>query len=157
EEALALRFAERHAGELRYVAKWGRWFRWSGSKWEEEDTLYTFDLARALCREESARINKGAKTVASAKTRAAVVSLAREDRRIAAVVGQWDADPWLLNTPSGLVDLRTGEMRDHRPEDYMTKSTAVAPGGDCPTWLRFLDRVTAGDEELQAYLQRALG
>jgi hypothetical protein len=27
DEALALRFAERHAGELRYVAAWGRWCR----------------------------------------------------------------------------------------------------------------------------------
>src|SRR4029453_17977516 len=34
-----------------------------------------------------------AKRVASAKTRAAVVSLAAEDRCLAATVEQWDADP----------------------------------------------------------------
>lgn len=159
DEALALRYADRHADGLRYVAKWGKWFRWIGHKWEDEDTLYAFDLARALCREESARANKSvtAKTVASAKTRAAVVSLAREDRRIAAVVGQWDVDPWLLNTPGGTINLRTGITHKHRPEDYITKSTAVTPGGDCPQWMQFLDRVTGGDSELQAYLQRAFG
>ncbi len=27
DEALALRFAERHADDLRYVAAWGRWLR----------------------------------------------------------------------------------------------------------------------------------
>src|SRR6185312_10917527 len=112
--------------------KWGKWFRWIGHKWEDEDTLYAFDLARALCREESARANKAGRAIASAKTRAAVVSLAREDRRIAAVVGQWDADPWLLNTPGGTINLRTGITHKHRPEDYITKSTAVTPGGDCP-------------------------
>src|SRR5262249_545212 len=137
----------------------GKWLRWTGHKWEEEDTLYSFDLARALCREESARCNMAptAKALASAKTRAAVVSLAREDRRLAATVDQWDTDLWLLNTPEGVIDLRTGNMREHRPEDYITKVTAVAPGGECPLWLQFLDTITASDQELQAYLQRALG
>ena len=35
--------------------------------------------------------------------------------------------------------------------------TAVAPGGECPLWHAFLDRVTAGDEALQQYLQRVCG
>src|SRR5262249_28324913 len=95
--------------------------------------------------------------LASAKTRAAVVSMAREDRRIAATIDQWDTDLWLLNTPGGVVDLRTGTLRAHRPEDYMTRITAVAPGGDCPMFLSFLDTITTGDKELQAYLQRAFG
>jgi putative DNA primase/helicase len=158
DEALALRFADRHANTLRYVAAWGRWYMWTGRKWEEEKTLYAYDLARALCREESARCNtKAAKTLASAKTRAAVVSLVREDRRIAATVEQWDADPWLLNTPGGTVDLRTGRLRKHRLDDYCTKSTAVTPDGDCPMWMKFLATVTAGDGDLQAYLQRMFG
>ena len=41
-------------------------------------------------------------------------SLARADRRLAATVDQWDADPWLLNTPDGVVDLKTGGCRPHR-------------------------------------------
>src|SRR5262249_46623328 len=45
EEALALLFAERHAHELRFVAAWGKWFRWNGHKWEDEKTLRAFDLA----------------------------------------------------------------------------------------------------------------
>ena len=39
----------------------------------------------------------------------------------------------------------------------MTKITAVAPGGSCPLWLTFLDRVTGGDRDLQTYLQRLAG
>ena len=35
---------------------------------------------------------------------------AKADRRHAATVDQWDADPWLLNTPGGVVDLRTGKI-----------------------------------------------
>jgi putative DNA primase/helicase len=102
---------------------------------------------------------KGAKAreIASARTGAAVERLAKTDRRLAATKDQWDADPWLLNTPGGVVDLHTGQMRAHRPEDYMTKQTAVSPGGDCPQWKKFMSEVTAGDVELQSYLQRGSG
>jgi putative DNA primase/helicase len=39
----------------------------------------------------------------------------------------------------------------------LTKITAAGPGGDCPQWLQFLDRVTGGDSELRAFLQRMIG
>ena len=39
----------------------------------------------------------------------------------------------------------------------MTKITAIAPGADCPLWLKFLTRITDGDVELQAFLQRVAG
>ena len=37
---------------------------------------------------------------------------------------------WLLNTPGGVVDLRTGETRPHEPEYFMTKMAAAAPSGN---------------------------
>jgi hypothetical protein len=56
------------------------------------------------------------------------------------------------------INLRTGEEYAPRREDYCTKIAAVAPAHiDTPTWLGFLDKVTAGDIELQAYLQRMAG
>jgi len=48
-------------------------------------------------------------------------------------------------------------MHKHRAADYLTCMTAVAPEGDCPLWRAFLDRTTAGDTELQAYVQRLCG
>src|SRR5262245_37985025 len=120
EEAIALDFAARHADSLRYVAKWGKWFVWDGACWREDTKRRVFTLARALCRETARSANKGGKTIASAKTRAAVVALAGEDSRLVATVDQWDTDPWLLNTPGGVLDLRTGIMREHRATDYMT-------------------------------------
>lgn len=159
EEALALDFAQRHADDLRYVAQWGKWYRWDGTRWREDKTRKVFDLSRALCREAAARTNKSGhgKAIASAKTRAAVVSLASEDRRLAATVEQWDADPWLLNTPGGIVDLSTGHVRAATPDDYMTMITAVAPSGDCPLWHAFLNTVTGNDADLKKFLQVASG
>jgi putative DNA primase/helicase len=159
DEALALRFTERHANRLRYVVGWGRWMIAEADCWRPDETMLAFDLARAICREASAECNDAriAPAIASAKTVAAVERLAKADRRHAATVGQWDADPWLLNTPAGIIDLRTGETRARRPDDYVTKVTAVTPDGDCPLWKRFLAKVTNGDAELQSFLQRMAG
>ena len=125
EDNLALAFAEGHAGNLRYVAAWGRWLTWDETRWILDDTLHTYDRVRGLCREVSAK--------ASAQLVAAVERLARSDRRIAATADQWDAGPWLLNTPGGVIDLQTGSLCPHTPSDYMTKITTVAPDGNCPT------------------------
>jgi len=157
DEDLALRFANRHA-DIRYVAEWGKWLSWDGKRWNFDTTLAIFDHARFLCREAAAKCNtKGKKIIASAKTVAAIVTLARADRRLAATTEQWDADPWLLNTPDGVVDLHTGRIRPAQQRDYMTKVTAVGPHGECTKWKMFLDQIMGGDEALIAYLQRVFG
>src|SRR6266404_6097244 len=159
DEALALRFAALHAADLRYVAAASKWFNYTGKQWRADDTLYAFDLARMVCRKASAECNKAkvASVLASAKTVAAVERLAKSDRKLAATMDQWDCDPMILNTPDGVVDLVTGKIREHRADDYLTRMTAVGPGGKCPTWLQFLKRVTADDSELQSFLQRVAG
>jgi putative DNA primase/helicase len=161
DEALALRFAAQNADKLRFVNELGHWFQWSGRHWKEDRTLVAFDAVRALCREAARRANKlkerGAEKIASRKTVAAVACLARADRRLAATAAQWDADPWLLNTPGGMVDLKTSELRPHRLEDYCTKMTAVAPGGECPRWLATLSYIFGGNAEIVSFLQRWAG
>ncbi len=161
EDELALRFSRQHADSLRYTARWGRWHRWDGSSWREDLTLDVFDKVRMVCRAASAELEDKDKALRArlncAATIAAVERLARSDRRHAAIAEQWDRDPWLLNTPAGIVDLKTGAASSNCPEAYMTKITAARPEGECPLWLRFLDRVTAGEPELQGFLQRMVG
>jgi putative DNA primase/helicase len=152
-------FVKQHAHELRYVAQWGQWMKYDGQCWREEKTLLVFDLIRNLCKELARESNNKSdiKTIKSAKTIAAVERIAKADRRIAATTEQWDADPWLLNTPDGVVDLRTGKVRPHRPDDYMTRMTLVGAQGECPMWEAHLNLIMNGDAELVAYLQRAFG
>jgi putative DNA primase/helicase len=159
DDALALRFTELHGNNLRYTAALGRWNRFDGTCWKPDETLHVFDLARDVCRQAAASRRKTpiAIRLASSQTVYAVERLARVDRRHAATVAQWDADPWLLNTPGGVVDLRTGKLRPARRGDYMTKITAVAPGGESPLWLSFLERITARDHEQQRFMQRICG
>ncbi len=158
EDALALKFSGQHS-DLRYTADWGRWSVWDGRRWKQDQTLDVFDLARTVCRTASvACTDEHLKLrIASSGTVYAVERLARADRRHAATIEQWDADPWLLNTPNGVVDLRSGAVRPASPADYLTKMTAVAPGGECRLWQSFLSRITGGDEELQRFLQRMAG
>ncbi|MBY4834297.1 phage/plasmid primase, P4 family [Burkholderia dolosa] len=159
EDALALAFTRRYHRDWRYVAGWGRWLVWDGHRWRTEDTLAATDLIRSVCRQTAVRADnpKVAAKLASSGTVSGVERLARADRRHAATTDEWDADPWLLNTPGGVVDLRTGRKRSHERADRMTKITTATPGGDCPTWWQFIDEVTGGDKELQAYLQRMVG
>lgn len=159
DEALALRFAARHADKLRYVATSSRWFIYSGKQWKADETLHAFDMVRFICREASIECNnrKVAGNLASAKTVASVERLSKADRRMAATMDQWDVDPMLLNTPDGVVELSSGQIRKHCASDFLTRMTAVAPGGNCPVWLNFLKRVTAGDDDLQRFLQRKAG
>jgi D5 N terminal like len=130
EDALALRFSEAHAHELRYVAAWGQWCAWTGTHWEHEKTLRVYDLARKICRAAAEQCRKPAvsSTLRKARTVGAIEMLVRSDRRQAATTNQWDANQWILNTPGGTVDLKTGKTRPHRADEYCTKITAVAPG-----------------------------
>jgi putative DNA primase/helicase len=159
EDALALAFTRRYHRDWRYVAPWGRWLVWDGRRWRHEETLAATDLIRSVCRQMAVRaVNpKVAAKLATSGTVGGVERLARSDRRHAATTDEWDADPWRLNTPGGVVDLETGRMRPHERADRMTKITTATPRGDCPTWRQFIDEVTGGDAELQAYLQRMVG
>lgn len=160
EDALALAFTRRHRDDLRYVHEWGRWLRWDGKRWATERTLAVYDLARALTREvcliqRSPRIRA---KVQGASTVAAIVTLARADRAHARVTEDFDLDPWLLNTPAGTLELRTGELRPHRREDGITKVTPVPPTTEAPKlWLACLNTWTQCDPELTAFLQRLAG
>lgn len=159
DDALALTFTEQYRSALRYTAAWGQWSYCDGSRWKRDATRYAFDLARGVCRSAAATCQKPqiAMRIASAGTVGAVDRLAQADRLHVATVDQWDADPWLLNTPAGVIDLRAGTLRPAHREDYMTKITGGGPGGDCPRWREFLSRITDGNAELQHFMQRMCG
>ncbi len=159
DDALAISFTRRYHHDWRYVAAWGKWLMWDGQRWRTEDTLAATDLIRHVCRHAALRADnpRVASKLAGASTVGSVERLARADRRHAGTTDEWDADIWLLNTPGGVVDLRTGRMRPHDRNDRMTKITTATPKGDCPTWRQFLDEVTGGDKDLQIYLQRMVG
>jgi putative DNA primase/helicase len=89
----------------------------------------------------------------------AMLDLARSEPGIPILPEDLDRDPWLFNCLNGTLELRTGQLREHRREDYLTKLAPVEyhPDAQCPRWLTFLDRIMAGNQALVDYLQRAVG
>jgi putative DNA primase/helicase len=89
----------------------------------------------------------------------AMVNLAATEPEIAIKPNVLDCDPLLFNVLNGTLDLRTGTLRDHDPEDFITKLAPVefGPEATCPRWGGFLDRIFGGDEELIQFVQRAVG
>jgi putative DNA primase/helicase len=162
EDQLALRFSERHAHDLRYVAIRNQWYKWNGIRWAPESTLLAFDLARASCRDDARDYGNGKppNKLYTARSVAAVERLASADRRQAAALDQFDTNTWLITTTDQTYDLHTGVGRSPDPADYITKTTAcpcAPPGTKHPLWTAFLKKITAGEPALQTFLQRYYG
>lgn len=159
DDSLALAFTARYAEDWRYCSVWGKWLVWTGTHWRSDDTLLVHHLIRNICRESAVTVEShriAAKLLASS-TVGGVDRLARTDRRHASTSDEWDADIYMLNTPGGIVNLRTGHLRSHDRSERMTKIAQATPRSECPRWLAFLDDITAKDMALQKYLQRVAG
>jgi putative DNA primase/helicase len=88
-----------------------------------------------------------------------MVEQAKHLKGIPINLGQLDSNQYLFNVDNGTIDLRTGELLSHRKEDLITVMVPVIydKTAICPKWLKFLDRATSGNKELQSYLQRGVG
>lgn len=164
----AERLIHRHGRNLRYCWLWAKWLVWDGRRWVKDDSGEVYRLAK----ETVASIYREAAAAPDDETRKALaqhavrsesgarikemVDLARSD--VPVMPEELDADPWVLNTPNGTVDLRTGEISEHRREDLITKiaPTPYDPNAVAPTWEAFLERVLPS-VELRGFVQRAAG
>lgn len=87
--------------------------------------------------------------------KAVAMKLAAKNHKVAA---DFNADPLMLGTPGGVVDLRTGKMRDGRREDYISRAAKVSPTNETPQqWLDFLNRIFPDSPEVVEFLQRLAG
>jgi putative DNA primase/helicase len=156
EDGVALAFAAAHAGRVVFDHTERRWAEWDGSRWRRDGKERVFDGVRAYVRRIRESVDEAPRSLARMGFAAAVERGVRADQRIAVEHDVWDADPWALGVPGGVVDLRTGTLRAGRPEQYISRQTSVAPTErvDCPRWLQFMDEVTAGDAELTRFLRQ---
>jgi hypothetical protein len=59
-----------------------------------------------------------------------------------ASASDFDQDPWMLNTENGTVDLRTGTLRPHRPQDLLSKMIPLSyQHAECPQFMAFLSQI----------------
>jgi len=166
-EALALLFKDRY----RWAAHRGSWMAWRSDVWQPVTEQQTATEAAEELRREYARL-LGICTDKDEVHR--LTGLVNESCMYARVQGAlsflkgwsgfhtdpelWDADAWILNVRNGVVDLRTGELRSHSPNDLCTKQASVdfhpsAPGG---AWQAHLDRCLPS-ANIRRQVQRDLG
>ncbi|MCL4748260.1 MAG: hypothetical protein KJZ83_23050, partial [Burkholderiaceae bacterium] len=161
DDYLALAFVKRYGIGYRWTPGMD-WMRNADTHWTRDDHLTRYNVARMICRDASnIAPKKGTerKRLASAKTVAAVLAMAQSDPAIVVPSDAWDADPMLLNTPAGVVDLATGQMRSRSQHDHFTQVTSTAPSTTmrAPNWLRFISEVFSYDADVIAFVQRVLG
>jgi len=160
DDTLATEFSRQHSDNLKYVAKWGKWFLWNGQVWHEEDTLHAFDLARKICREIASQSQPSHRKnyLSSSAVVANVERMAKADRAHAMEHNKWDTDLWVINTPNQLISLKENKLTPHQKTKFITKVTSAShTNAECPNWKRFLNDITGGDQEMQTYLQRVAG
>ena len=162
---MAERLAEAYEGRLIHVHGLG-WHYWDGARWAQDDmgtaSRAVLDVIKTALHEAIDDDNKvlamDARRCESDAGIRGTLAIAASLLPFAATVRELDADPYLLNTISGTVDLRSMELRPHRPEDRITKVTRARFNPDTPAtkWDRFLEQVLP-DIEVREFLQRTIG
>jgi putative DNA primase/helicase len=183
----AERLIAAHGQDLRWVAGWAQWIRWDDVErvWVVDDAqiarLWAQGVARGIRLEAQAAEVAASEEVDNDK-RKILEQLAKKlhrwceaseaSPRIAAAmreaqcrpgvsigVDELDADPHLFVASNAAIELRTGQIREARREDLVTRRSSVAHqfNATCPRWKAWLQWAMCGDEELVSYLQRAVG
>lgn len=163
DDGNALTFIHTYGHVLRYNPDRGRWLHWDGHawQWQSSDGGQARELAKKVARQlpddEGWKAHK--KKTLSAKGITDLLIQARTDHRITVTIDDLDAQPWELNTPGGIIDLRTGHLIPSDPAKLHTRITKCAPDFDADTtlWDQFLQTTFPGDGDLIGYMQRLVG
>jgi P4 family phage/plasmid primase-like protien len=137
--------------------KWAKglgWMQWTGKVWLEASDASVLEAIRQwameqfqLVLEEQRRdtsrnlqaLMDGWRGVLSASKLSNLMKLARG--RLEVQAADFDADPDLLNCPNGVVDLRTGVLTPHDPDQLMTRMAGAdfVKAACHPDWTKALE------------------
>lgn len=171
----AQRFVDLFGDKVRYCYTDKRWLWYDGRKWCTDMTGTVKRLAdkAVACMAAEAKVyaqldadegtdmakafEKHMKSCRSNKSKNAMLSEVMH--HVPVLPAQMDRFKTVLNTPGGVIDLRSGGISPHDPMTYLTKMTAVeySENADCPRWLAFLDDIFRKDKDLIRYVQKAVG
>lgn len=165
---IAYRLAASHAHRLMHVYGLG-WHHYDGKRWAQDNRgeakravvdVLRNALNEAMALEASKRdmLISDVRKCETANGLAGVLDLAAALVPFAHTVTDLDRDPYLLNTATGTLDLRSGEHRGHDQADRCTKVTRAGydPAARSQQWESFLATVLPF-EDVRCYLQRLVG
>jgi putative DNA primase/helicase len=165
----AERFVDLFGYWVKYSYEWEEWLVWDGRRWainaEAEvmmlahatvRSIYS-EAARAMSLDERRAITKHA--IAS-EAQSKVENMLNSAKPYLAIrADQLDQNPMFLNVLNGMIDLGTGTLLAHDPNLLITRLINVnyEPHAKFTEWEKFLNLVTGGDQDLQSFLQLAVG
>ena len=160
---MAYRLAHAYRDRLLHVHNIG-WHYWDGTRWTQDDIgaakRAVLDVLRTALADSIGKkeLQRDIRKCESDSGVNGVLGIAAALKPFAATVRDLDADPYLLNTANGTLDLRTMKQHPHDPADRITKVTRAAYDPDAAgvSWTAFLQRVLP-DESVREYLQRITG
>jgi len=168
----AMRLVKEHGRNIRYNAAWKKWVVWNGKYWEMDEggvlihekglemvrNIYD-ELLKTADYRERIDIEKAAMLSESVRRREAFVRAAQWIKSLNIKTDELDPSPWLLNVKNGTVNVLTGEFREHRQEDMITKIANVKfdPDADCPMWKQFLREIMNYKADIIGFVQAAAG
>ena len=169
ELGLAERLRIEHGQDIRFCSPWNSWLVWDGRRWVRDREGRVVELVKGTVRnlyreaaaeadpEERKRRTRAAIRCESEKAIRGAIGLARSS--VPVLPDALDNDAWLVNTTSGLVDLRDGSVRPATRKDYITKLCPAQydPAIASPLFERFLLRIFDRDLETIFAVQRAIG
>lgn len=165
----AERLIARFGDEMLYCRAWKSWVTWDGTRWQMDETGAVERMAKMTVRmipdeaptkgKKRDAVLKHAIKSESASRLEAMVRVARSDEKVITKPDTFDTDTWLLNCQNCLIDLRDMRVMPHQKEHRLMKQVQAFydPKAKAPTWEKFLHKVMAGNENLIAFLQRAIG
>lgn len=169
--AAARHFVLQYGHQFHYVAEHKSWIVWDGTRWQ--DDMHSKVLA--LAKEHAERLYRDAWNLSDLSARKAqaafalrlttrakleaVVKLSESEPGVSISQQQLDAHDELLNCPNGILDVMDGSLHPHDRKFLFTKMTGTSydPEAKCPLWLKFLNQIMQGRQDLVTYLQLALG
>ncbi len=166
----AAAFIRYYGADLRYVPAMGLWLVWDGTRWRRDDgnevrrlmgetsVALIYEAADEQDPARREKLFKMALGCRSARAQRDALWIAESNPAITIRADQLDTDLMLLNCVNGTVDLRTGKLRKHRREDYITRVTSVPYDrkAKAPTWDKFNKEVLP-DPKVRAFMNRAWG
>lgn len=162
--ALAMDWTATSGLDWRYTAAWNAWFQWDKIRWRMDDKRRVNHEAKnrvvQVCKmaDKNELPENQQRSICSREFINSMLCLASSDPYHAMGAGEWDHDDYLLGTPGGTVDLRTGKIRPSDRKDNITRRTRVAPAeGETPVFDMAITRATGGNDELLNHYRKWFG
>ena len=142
---------------------------WTGTHWAQDDFILIERLAEQTMRRVFAEVgdlddkddrSKLSKFINRSLERKGITDMCQSAKRKLRLVHlpDFDAKPYLLNVKNGVIDLRTGRLRNHSCNDLVSKVIPITFDAKacCPIFMNFINRILP-DAKLREYVQRAVG